>query len=89
MLPEGVGMVSPASVPNTVIDEGIELCDEILAGTDDAVETDYTGRPCIYAKKKGDHFNRLDGGVMNIAYSREMIHKRPHPVIKGEPNLYK
>ena len=68
---------------------GIELCDEILAGTDDAVETDYTGRPCIYAKKKGDHFNRLDGGVMNIAYSKDMIHKRPRPVIKGEPNLYK
>ena len=77
------------SVPNTVIDEGIALCDEILAGTDDAVETDYTGRPCIYAKKKGERFNRLDGGVMNIAYSREMLHKRPHPVIKGEPNLYK
>ena len=78
-----------SSVPNTVIDEGIELCDEILAGTDDAVETDYTGRPCIYARKKGERFNRLDGGVMNIAYSREMLHKRSHPVIKGEPNLYK
>ena len=77
------------SVPNTVIDEGIELCGEILARTDDAVATDYTGRPCVYAKKKNERFQRLDGGVMNIAYSTEMLHKRPHPVIKNEPNLYK
>ncbi len=77
------------SVPNTVIDEGIELCDEILSGTDDAVSADFKGRKCYYGKKKGEMFNRLDGGVMNIAYSKEMLHKRPHPEIKGEPNLYR
>lgn len=76
-------------VPATIIDEGIQLCDEILAGTDDAVKTEYTGRPCIYAKKKDDHFRRLDGGVINIAYSPEMLYRRPHPVITGEPNLYR
>ena len=73
----------PTSVPATVIDEGIALCDEILSGTDDAVPAESVGRPCLYAKKKGERFNRLDGGVMNIAYSKDMIHKPPGRSSKG------
>lgn len=63
------------AVPNTIIDEAIQLCDEIMAGTDDAVEGSSVGRPCLYAKKKDDHFRRLDGGTANIAYSRDRIWK--------------
>jgi len=77
----------PTSVPNTVIDEGLELCDLIMEGKDDSIESDSRGRPCWYAKAKGAHFDRLDGGVMNIAYHKNMIWKREKPVIKGEPNV--
>lgn len=63
-------------VPNSIIDEAIELCDEIMAGTDDGVEGIYIGRPCLYAKKKDDKFRRLDGGTANIAYSRDNIWRK-------------
>lgn len=63
------------AVPKCIIDEAIELCDEIMAGTDDAVPADSMGRPCFYAKKKDDHFRRLDGKIANIAYAKERIFK--------------
>lgn len=66
----------PGPVPNTIIDEAIELCEEILAGTDDQIEGSSVGRPCLYAKAKDDHFRRLDGKLANIAYSRENIRKK-------------
>ncbi len=61
------------TVPNTIIDEAIQLCEEILAGTDDAVETMREDMPCWYAKKKDTHFRRLDGGLANIAYTKDNI----------------
>lgn len=64
------------SVPNTIIDEAIELCDQIMAGTDDQAEGASIGRPCLYAKKKDDRFRRLDGGLANIAYSKDNIWKK-------------
>ncbi len=66
----------PGPVPNTIIDEAIELCEEILKGTDDQIEGSSIGRPCLYAKSKDDHFRRLDGKLANIAYSKENIRKR-------------
>lgn len=65
-----------SAVPKSIIDEAIQLCDEIMAGTDDAVEGLSIGRPCLYAKKKDERFRRLDGGLANIAYSRDRIWKR-------------
>lgn len=65
-----------SAVPKSIIDEAIQLCDEIMAGTDDAVEGLSLGRPCLYAKKKDDRFRRLDGGLANIAYSKDRIWKR-------------
>lgn len=64
-----------AAVPKEIIDDAISLCGEILAGTDDAVEDCYVGRPCLYAKKKAEGFRRLDGGLANIAYSKEKLWK--------------
>jgi hypothetical protein len=58
------------AVPNVIIDEAIMLCDEILAGTDDAVESEVLGRPCFYGKKKDANYNRLDGKIANIAYTK-------------------
>ncbi len=68
----GHGMTA---VPKTIIDEAIELCDEIMAGTDDQAEGASIGRSCLYAKRKDDHFHRLDGKLANIAYSRDNIWK--------------
>lgn len=77
--PEFDGMYGghgPGPVPNTIIDEAIELCEEILQGTDDQIEGSSVGRPCLYAKAKDEHFRRLDGKLANIAYSRENIRKK-------------
>jgi glyoxylase-like metal-dependent hydrolase (beta-lactamase superfamily II) len=63
------------AVPTVIIDEAIALCDEIIAGTDDAVESEYLGRPCFYGKKKDENFKRLDGKIANIAYSKDKIRK--------------
>jgi glyoxylase-like metal-dependent hydrolase (beta-lactamase superfamily II) len=61
------------AVPKIIIDEALALCDEILAGTDDAVEGEHLGRPCFYGKKKDAAFKRLDGKIANIAYRRDKI----------------
>ena len=60
----------------TIIEEAIALCDEIMVGTDDAVEAVSIGRPCWYAKAKNERFERLDGGVANIAYAKDRIWKK-------------
>jgi glyoxylase-like metal-dependent hydrolase (beta-lactamase superfamily II) len=64
-------------VPKLIIDEAIELCDEILAGTDDAQPSEFLGRPCFYGKKKDQSLKRLDGKLANIAYSKDKIRKTP------------
>ena len=63
------------AVPKVIIDEAIELCDEIIAGTDDAVESEHLGRSCFYGKKKDANYKRLDGKIANIAYSRDKIRR--------------
>jgi len=66
-----------ASEQNAIIDDAIELCDEIMAGTDDAVPAiGFSGIPCLYAKEKNERFERYDGGVANIAYSKDRIWKK-------------
>jgi len=82
------------AVPNTIVDDGIMLCEKILAGTDDAVPVNMMGREAFLAMRRtaepfGDNFRPEYGGYCNIVYSKDMLHKRPHPVIKGEPNHYK
>ncbi len=60
-----------------IIDSAIALCDEIMAGTDDAVEAvGFTGKACWYAKEKDQYYRRLDGGTANIAYSKERIWRK-------------
>ena len=60
-----------------IIDSAIALCDEIMAGTDDAVEAvGFTGKACWYAKEKDQYYRRLDGGTANIAYSKDRIWKK-------------
>ena len=63
------------SVPFSIVPEAIRLCEEILAGPDDGVPGDFLGRPALYARKKDRFFRRLDGGIANIAYSRDRLWK--------------
>ncbi|MDR2835427.1 MAG: MBL fold metallo-hydrolase [Bacteroidales bacterium] len=63
------------AVPKVIIDEAIELCGEIIARTDDALESEHLGRPCFYGKKKDANFKRLDGKIANIAYSKDKINR--------------
>ncbi len=66
-----------AAEANTIVDEAIELCEEILAGTDDAVPAmGFGDQPCWYAKEKNERFQRLDGKVANIAYAKGRIWKK-------------
>ncbi len=58
-----------------LIDEGIELCELILAGRDDQVEMTFMGRRFRYARAHHD-LVRLDGGTVNIAYDPANIHDR-------------
>ncbi len=52
-----------------IIDEGIELCARVLAGTDDAEERDVFGRKVAYgARGKTEGYGRADGKRFNIAY---------------------
>ena len=60
----------------SIIEDALQLCDEIMAGTDDGVESVSIGRPCWYAKAKNECFQRLDGGVANIAYAKNRIWKK-------------
>ncbi|MDR1897214.1 MAG: MBL fold metallo-hydrolase [Prevotellaceae bacterium] len=63
-------------VLGVIIDEAIELCGEILAGTDDAEESEHLGRPCFYGKKRDADFKRQDGKIANIAYDKRKINKK-------------
>lgn len=80
----------PIGVSPTIIDDGIAMCDRILAGTDEAVETISVEGPIAWlASARGENYLPVCGGLCNIMYSRDTIHRRPHPVIQGKPNLYR
>ena len=63
-----------------ILDRAITLCDEIMAGTDDAVEAvGFTGKACWYAKEKDQYYRRLDGGTATSAYSKARIWRKDIP----------
>lgn len=59
----------PAVGPRDSLDDNMELCGRILAGTDDAVPCEFMGRQAIRAAAIRDNFVRLDGKYGNIVYS--------------------
>jgi len=73
-------------VPAVIVDEAILLCHEIMEDRDDQIKSVYSSMHCYYAKAKGEHFNRLDGKIANIAYIKEKI-TRSAPVkrVVGKP----
>ena len=74
-------------MPSSGVDDGIELCEKILARSDDAVEVPAIGGGVgLLGYKRGDNYLPLGGQFCNIVYSTEKLHKKnDRPVIKGEP----
>lgn len=77
----------PNAVPKSTIDDGIRLCEEILARKDDAIEVEIFGATSFLAKKRGENFLPEEGGFCNIVYSDKKLHRQPQQAIKGEPRL--
>lgn len=77
--------------PATIIDEGIELCEKVLARTDDCKEYtfDFVGRKvtAIFAAEMVSFYRRTDGKDMNMQYSLDNIYKKDIParVLTHEP----
>lgn len=63
----------PVAVPRSIIPDAMELCDRILAGTDDKMPAEMMGNRCLYAARFTGMFQREDGGLANIAYVPEHI----------------
>lgn len=77
-------------VPASIVGDAIALCEDILAGRDDAIETTSVGGgSALLALKRGPNYLPERGGLCDIVYRRSMLHKRPHPAIKGGPNTYR
>lgn len=55
--------------PGRSLEDNIELCDRILAGTDDAIPTDFMGIKAFRAAEITPYFARLDGKYGNIVYT--------------------
>ena len=79
----------PVAVPNAIIDDGIALCDRILAGTDDALEVPSLapGRTGRLAAKRGDNYLPLSGGLCNIVYAPNSLTEPPCPPVTGPDAL--
>ncbi len=64
------------SVPKRIVTEAVELCKEIMSGTDQKAPGEFMGRSALYAREKDASFRRFDGGIANIAYSADRIWKK-------------
>ena len=75
----------PVAVPNSIIDDGIALCDRVLAGEDDALPVpsmipEHTGR---LAARRGEDYHPLCGGLCNIVYDENGVRQPPFPPVTG------
>ena len=61
------------SVPKSVLDDNIELCQTILDGKADDIPFDFLGAKQLLAKRVGKHFMREDGKFGNIVYNKNNV----------------
>ncbi len=54
--------------PKSGITDVLEVCEEILARTDDAIPFESLGRQGFIAKRQNEHGSRADGKVGNVVY---------------------
>lgn len=62
-----------ADCPKTVITDVLEVCEEILNRTDDAIPFESLGRQGFIAKRQNDKGQRADGKVGNVVYGLNKI----------------
>lgn len=66
----------PSLQEKTCIDDNIQCCREILAGTDDHIPVEFLGRTGYLAKERlPGQFVRKDGGFGNIMYTLERVRR--------------
>ena len=66
----------PSLQEKTCIDDNIQCCREILAGTDDHIPVEFLGRTGYFAKERlPGQFVRKDGGFGNIMYTPERVRR--------------
>ena len=66
----------PSLQDKSCIDDNIQCCRDILAGTDDRVPVDFLGRPGYLAKERAPGtFSRKDGRFGNIVYNPQQVRK--------------
>ena len=58
----------PATLPKTCLDDNVDLCKRIIAGTDDHIPVKAFGMTGFKAARTDDHYQRLDGRCGNIVY---------------------
>ena len=81
--------------PAAIIDEGIELCKRVTAGTDDRVEYVIPFPPgqqskVLFAAKMKSFYRRVDGKDMNLQYSLDNIYfsgKRSRVLTEQAPKV--
>jgi glyoxylase-like metal-dependent hydrolase (beta-lactamase superfamily II) len=61
------------NAPKELLENIIQLCQDIKVGNADDVPFDFMGQRAYIAKKANEQFERVDGGVGNIIYSKEKI----------------
>ncbi len=61
------------AVPN-LLGDMLEVCDRVLAGTDDAVTRHVMGRDVKLAMDANGQMQRVDGGCANLLYNPEHLH---------------
>ena len=66
----------PGLQDKSCIDDNIQCCRDILAGTDDRVPVDFLGRPGYLAKERTPGtFSRKDGRFGNVVYNPQQVRK--------------
>lgn len=66
----------PSLQDKSCIDDNIQCCRDILAGTDDRVPVDFLGRPSYLAKERTPGtFSRKDGRFGNVVYNPQQVRK--------------
>ena len=66
----------PSLQDKSCIDDNIQCCRDILAGTDDRVPVDFSGRPGYLAKERTPGtFSRKDGRFGNVVYNPQQVRK--------------
>ncbi len=77
------------AVPKSAVEDGIRLCEEILAGKDDRIAVPPTSKRskenCLLAKKRGENYLPAEGGYCNIVYTLDGLRRAEKQPIRGIP----